>query len=569
MALTQRLEFRQTQSLVMTPQLMQAIKLLQLSNLDLSTFVEEELERNPLLERASDNADGPQDALAQADGPSFETAEFALSDTASAEGAPDGRGADGEDWMARDLGSRSDLEQTFDNGMENVFPEEATDVAARVAQEAAPSTYTEWGGGPSGDEDYNLEAFVAAETTLADHLAEQLAVSFDVPAQKMIGRYLIDLVDEAGYLPSDLGQAAERLGSTEAEVDSVLKVLQTFDPPGVCARNLAECLAIQLRERDRFDPAMQALVGNLELLARRDLPGLRKVCGVDDEDLADMIGEIQRLDPKPGLRFGSVRAQTVVPDVYVRPGPDGDWLIELNSDTLPRVLVNQSYYAQLSKTTKKDGDKTYFSDCLQNATWLVRALDQRARTILKVAKEIVRQQDGFFTHGVSHLRPLNLKAVADAIQMHESTVSRVTANKYMATNRGCFELKYFFTASIAAADGGEAHSAEAVRHRIRQLIDAESPGAILSDDTIVERLREAGVDIARRTVAKYREAMRIPSSVQRRREKQTMTHTASTQAVSNHSTPDHSGASHPASAQPASSAYSGPSSASSRDIATA
>jgi len=209
-----------------------------------------------------------------------------------------------------------------------------------------------------------------------------------------------------------------------------------------------------------------------------------------------MIGEIRRLDPKPGLKFGSARTQTMVPDVYVRPGPDGGWHVELNSDTLPRVLVNQVYYTELSKTIRKDGDKSYFTDCLQNATWLVRALDQRARTILKVATEIVRQQDGFFTHGVAHLRPLNLKAVADAIQMHESTVSRVTANKYMATNRGSFELKYFFTASIASADGGEAHSAEAVRHHIKQLIDAEAPAAILSDDTIVERLRESGIDIA-------------------------------------------------------------------------
>jgi RNA polymerase sigma-54 factor len=302
----------------------------------------------------------------------------------------------------------------------------------------------------------------------------------------------------------------------------VLAILQTFDPPGICARSLSECLAIQLRERDRYDPAMQALVEHLDLLAKRDFASLRKICGVDDEDVADMIGEIRHLDPKPGLKFGASKTQTIVPDVFVRPGPDGGWLVELNSDTLPKVLVNQSYYAELSKTIRKDDDKAYFTDCLQNATWLVRALDQRARTILKVATEIVRQQDGFFARGVAHLRPLNLKTVADAIQMHESTVSRVTANKYMATNRGIFELKYFFTASIASADGGDAHSAESVRHRIKQLIDAEDPSAILSDDTIVERLRADGVDIARRTVAKYREAMRIPSSVQRRREKQGM-----------------------------------------------
>lgn len=521
MALSQRLEFRQSQSLVMTPQLMQAIKLLQLSNLDLTTFVEEELERNPLLERANDEAPGSE---APAEAGQFSDHD---GDDSGSQGADDGFGGSGnafepgqEEWMSKDLGTRAEIEQTLDTGLDNVFSEEPAEAAARNAQDVAPTTYTEWGGGASGDEDYNLEAFVAAEMTLGDHLAEQLSVAFTGPAQRMIGQYLIDLVDEAGYLPPDLGQAAERLGATQADVEGVLAVLQKFDPPGVCARNLSECLAIQLRELDRYDPAIQALVEHLDLLAKRDIAALRKLCGVDDEDIADMIGEIRRLNPKPGMKFGSARLQTMVPDVYVRPGPDGGWHVELNSDTLPRVLVNQTYYSQLSKKIGKDGDKSYFTDALQNATWLVRALDQRARTILKVATEIVRQQDGFFTHGVAHLRPLNLKAVADAIQMHESTVSRVTANKYMATNRGTFELKYFFTASIASADGGEAHSAEAVRHHIKQLIDSEAPSAILSDDTIVERLRASGIDIARRTVAKYREAMRIPSSVQRRRDKQ-------------------------------------------------
>src|SRR5271156_608209 len=441
MALTQRLEFRQSQSLVMTPQLMQAIKLLQLSNLDLSTFVEEELERNPLLERESDGPEAPvagEPAVGHADSSESGFGEEFSGDSQSS-------GADGfepsqfessqEEWMNRDLGSRTEIEQTLDTPLDNVFSEEPAEAAARTAQDAAPTTYTEWGGGASNDDGYNLEAFAAAEVTLGGHLAEQLAVAFTAPAQRMIGQYLIDLVDEAGYLPPDLGQAAERLGAPSDEVEAVLAVLQKFDPPGVCARNLSECLAIQLRELNRYDPAMQALVEHLDLLAKRDIAGLRKFCGVDDEDITDMIGEIRRLDPKPGLKFGAARMQTMVPDVYVRPGPDGGWHVELNSDTLPRVLVNQTYYTELAKTIRKDGDKSYFSDCLQNATWLVRALDQRARTILKVAAEIVRQQDGFFTHGVAHLRPLNLKAVADAIQMHESTVSRVTANKYMATNR--------------------------------------------------------------------------------------------------------------------------------------
>jgi RNA polymerase sigma-54 factor len=383
--------------------------------------------------------------------------------------------------------------------------------------------YSEWAGAGTGrreDGDYNLEAFVSVEATLADHLAEQLALAVGDPARRMIGQYLIDMVDEAGYLPGDLAPVAEKLGAPAVEVDAVLAILQGFDPPGVCARNLTECLAIQLKERDRFDPAMQALVGHLELLAKRDFAALRRICAVNEEDLTDMIAEIRQLNPKPGLAFGTTLVQPIVPDVFVRSGPDGGFVVELNSDTLPKVLVNQSYYADVAKTAKSDKDKTYLADCLQTATWLIRALDQRAKTILKVSTEIVRQQDAFFANGVQHLRPLNLKTIADAIGMHESTVSRVTANKYMATSRGIFELKYFFTSAIAAADGGEAHSAEAVRHRIKQLIDAESAQDVLSDDTIVEKLREAGIDIARRTVAKYREAMRIPSSVQRRREKQ-------------------------------------------------
>ena len=323
----------------------------------------------------------------------------------------------------------------------------------------------------------------------------------------------------AAALGRDLAEVADKLGVSLAEVEDVLVLLQSFEPSGICARNLAECLSIQLKERNHHDPAIAALLEHLDLLARRDLSALRRICHVDDEDLRDMIAEIRELNPKPGLAFGSVAVQPVVPDVYVRQAADGSFLVELNSNTLPRILLNQSYHARVSKDAANPSDKNYLAQQLQSATWLIRALDQRARTILKVASEIVKQQQGFFIHGVRHLRPLTLKAVADAISMHESTVSRVTANKYMATDRGIFELKYFFTSAIAAADGGEAHSAEAVRDRIRALIDAETANDILSDDTIVDKLRASGIDIARRTVAKYRESMRIASSVQRRRDK--------------------------------------------------
>ena len=302
-------------------------------------------------------------------------------------------------------------------------------------------------------------------------------------------------------------------------VEGVLHKMQAFDPPGIFARSLAECLALQLKDQNRYDPLMAALLANLGLLANRNIAALKKAVGADMDELADMIQEIKRLNPKPGLKFGSVQMQPVVPDVIVRAASDGGWHIELNGDTLPRVLVNRNYYTRVTQTASTEKDKGYILECLQTANWLVKSLDQRARTILKVAEQIVRQQDGFFVYGVQHLRPLNLKTVADAISMHESTVSRVTSNKYIATPRGIFELKYFFTSAIASSEDGEAHSSEAVRHRIKLMIDGESANDILSDDKLVDKLKDDGVDIARRTVAKYREAMRIPSSVQRRRDK--------------------------------------------------
>lgn len=486
----------------MTPQLMQAIKLLQLSSLDLAAYVEAELEKNPLLERA-DPAPGEESAEAPEQG-------------SSDDGAPN------DDSGGNESERNETIRADSDEPPEGFSGDGDADINPRQQAADAPA-YSEWanvGSGGSTDSDYNLEAFVSAETTLADHLARQLSLAPMEPVQRMIGQYLINLVDEAGYLRGELETTAEKLGAPLKDIEAVLSILQTFDPPGVCARDLAECLSIQLKDRDRYDPAMAALIANLDLLAKRDFALLRRVTGVDEEDLTDMIGEVRRLNPKPGLSFGGGVVQPVVPDVFVRPRPNGEWNVELNSETLPRVLINQSYYASVSKTAKSEKEKTFLTECFQTANWLTRSLDQRARTILKVSTEIVRQQDAFLAHGVQHLRPLNLRIVADAIGMHESTVSRVTANKYMATPRGIFELKYFFSSSIAAADGGEAHSAEAVRDRIKRMIDAESADDILSDDTIVQKLKSDGVDIARRTVAKYREAMRIPSSVQRRREKQ-------------------------------------------------
>ena len=376
--------------------------------------------------------------------------------------------------------------------------------------------------GESG-EAYDLDEFVAGQVTLKEHLGQQIPFTLHGPVDIFIGRYMTDLLDDAGYIHHDLDEVAAALGKMRSEIETVLAKLQTLDPPGVFARSLSECLAIQLKSRNRFDPAMQALVGNLELLARRDFQTLKKLCGVDEEDLIDMLAEIRALDPKPGSGFERSAPEAIIPDIVVQAAPDGGWTVELNPETLPRVLVNQTYYLSVANAvSKQEGDHAFLSECLQNASWLTRSLDQRAKTIMKVASEIVRQQDAFLAGGIDFLRPLNLKTVADAIKMHESTVSRVTSNKYMLTPRGLFELKYFFTVSIAAVEGGDAHSAESVRHRIRSMISEEVAESVLSDDDIVETLKAGGIEIARRTVAKYREAMNIPSSVQRRREKRAM-----------------------------------------------
>lgn len=507
MALSAKLEMRQGQALIMTPQLMQAIKLLQMSNTDVLAYVDAELEKNPLLERNdTDSREAPEEAPGE---------------TAASDGAGDPREGD---WSEVDpVPSAETVSAHLDADRDSLYPEgdgpAAKDAPADIPAGLSASAWTGLGGG-GGDGEHSLEAYVASERTLGEYLTEQLAVAVKDPVERLVGQHLIDLIDEAGYLSAPLEDVAERLGTEMALVERVLAHIHRFDPPGVGARNLRECLAIQLRERDRFDPAMQKLVENLDLLARHDFVSLRKLCQVDDEDLIDMVAEIKHLVPKPGLAFGHTTIEPVVPDILVRKGPDGGWIVELNSECLPRVLVNQSYYAQVARGKLGDKDKLFLQDCLQNANWLVKSLDQRARTILKVGIELVRQQDGFLTHGVEYLRPLNLRMVAEAIGMHESTVSRVTSNKYLGTPRGIFELKYFFTSAISSSEGGEAHSAEAVRHRIKQMIDGEPADGVLSDDAIVDLLKEAGIDIARRTVAKYRESMRIPSSVQRRRARQ-------------------------------------------------
>ncbi len=500
MSLSPRLEFRQGQSLVITPQLQQAIKLLQLSNIELDAFVEAELERNPLLARDEPDAE--------------------------AESEPAGDAAPSEAGLLSDSAPggavESDLDARSDDIHVDASPGDRACGDAPAAEGADAGGLTDWSQASKGAVlDGDGEDYISAirrEPTLNEHLREQIALLSLQGADAAIAAVLTDAVDEGGYLRAETADVAWRLGCGTARVEAVLGRLQGLDPTGVFARDVRECLMLQLRERDRLDPAMQALLDNLSLVARRDIAGLRRVCGVDEDDVREMMAEVRALTPRPGAAFGGDPVQGVVPDVFVRADGLGLWRVELNTDTLPKVLLDRRYHARVCAGAKTDAEKTFVADCHAQANWLVKSLDQRVRTILKVSSEIVRQQDAFLALGVEHLRPLNLKTVADAIGMHESTVSRVTSNKYLATPRGVFEMKFFFTSSIASSDGGEAHSAEAVRHRIRGLIDSElEREGVLSDDRIVDILKETGVEIARRTVAKYREAMRIPSSVERRR----------------------------------------------------
>jgi len=498
MVLAPRLEQRQSQTLVMTPQLQQAIKLLQLSNMELAEFVAEELEKNPLLER--------EDTV-------VETANADLADNLASDGNSD------EDYGRLDLnsdGNTGSAEQSLDVDYDQQGVEGPTLDPAGMATYADTQTSS---GGSFDADGVGFEERLEGIVTLRNHLLEQLAmVIYDGP-DRVIGQYLIDGLDGAGYLVESIENIAETLGIAPARVEAVLVKVQGFEPVGVFARDLADCLAIQLRDKNTYDPAMQALVANLDVLAQRDFTQLEALCGVDREDILDMVEEIRALDPKPAHAFDGAEAQPITPDVLLGRRADGTWLIDLNPESLPRVLVNHRYHAEITSVALGRDDKRYLAEQLQSANWLVRALHQRATTIMKVSEEIVRRQDAFFRHGVEHLKPMILRDVADAIDMHESTVSRVTANKYVSAPRGLFELKYFFTTAIASSSGGDALSAESVRQKIRSLVDNEDPKKVLSDDSLVKVLRAEGIDIARRTVAKYRESLRIPSSVERRRQK--------------------------------------------------
>ncbi len=496
MALSQQLHLKQSQNLVMTQQLQQSIKLLQLSSQELQAFVEEELETNPLLAR-DEEVSKPGEA--EASTPEVDAAVEAL---ANSEGNSE----------------RESLDDNFDSDYR-----QADAGMDGNALSSGAERYTNASTHNISGEGMDWEARLSAEPTLRDHLEEQLS-GITNDAQRIIGYQLIGLLDESGYLRDDMASLQEMLGADAEAIEATIELMQGFDPAGIFARDLKECLTLQLKEKNRFDPAMEMLLENLDLMANSDHKKLCQICEVDAEDMIEMLAEIRALNPKPATDFASDIVQTLIPDVFVRRGKDEEgevaWRIELNSDALPRVLVNNQYHTELSTKSLKKEEKQFVSEQIANANWLVKALDQRANTILKTAREIVKQQEKFFLHGIQFLKPLTLKDVADAIEVHESTVSRVTTQKYLHTPRGIFEMKYFFTSGVSStSSSGDDISSKTVMYHIKELIDAEEPKKILSDDKIVTLLKGRGVDVARRTVAKYREGMGIPSSVIRRRQK--------------------------------------------------
>ncbi len=509
MAISQKLDMRVAQQQTMTPLLQQAIEMLQMNNLELAAFVEQQLEQNPLLEKLDQDAEIILDnnLTALAENPlSQENGEAAPADSAESP-------ADIPDSHEMGAQKTEGSDQPLDTEYDNYWQDAANDGAY------TQNNLSNWENKPGGhnSQDTDFTEHTASETNLRDYLLAQAAVELPDPGDRIIASFLVDMLDDAGYFRGDIDAVAQALECTAERVTFTLLRLQHLEPAGIFARNLAECLALQLREKNRLDPVMQKFLNHLDLLGQHKMAELQKICGVDTEDLRDMVDEIKTLNPKPGEAFRKERADTLIPDIFLRPQKGGGWQIELNNETLPRVLLNNRYYAQIKKDVKQKEDRKYISEKYQMANWLIKAMSQRAETILKTASEIVRQQDGFFQYGVEYLRPLTRRDIAEAVGMHESTISRVTTGKYIATPRGIFELRYFFSSSIASSDGGMEHSSESIRHKIKNAIQQEPKEKPLSDDKIVQILEQDGVHVARRTVAKYREQLQIPSSSERKR----------------------------------------------------
>lgn len=492
MAVTPRIEIKQSQSLLMTPQLRQAINLLQMSNLELNELLSKELENNPFLEREDDR----------------------LSDI------------------------EINSQPTIDDYSNEPHPSDDTDYAPDIDYDNSFDDYASDREGYEGNNDYSWSEYASSKNHNSDEefdffekklsgkpslyelLDQQISLNFPHPKDKIIASRLSTFLDESGYFRGDINDIASKLNLPVEYIENILKVMQNFEPSGIFARNLKECLSIQLKELNRLDPQMQKLLDNLEFLGQRKFKELKKICAANDEDLATMIADIKMLNPKPAADYHSDMASNIIPDVFVRTNKQGDYLIELNNMSLPRLLINKEYYSEIKNISGKNKEaKRYLKEQLGHAGFLMKALHQRATSILRVCEEIVRNQREFFEKGIDYLKPMLLRDVAEALEMHESTISRVTTNKYMHTPRGLFELKYFFSSAAGTYTGDDTTSVISIKHQIKQLIENEEPQNILSDDKIVELMAQKGIKIARRTVNKYREAMGIPTSAERKRQK--------------------------------------------------
>jgi len=468
MALGARLHLKQTQTLKLTPELRQAIEILQMTGPELDAFVDQALEQNPLLERAEQSERAAPDteltATDETGDAAFEIAEEAL-----------------------------------DTSQEALYPEAAS----------APG------------EAFDFDRLGASQPSLHEFLETGLSDLVLPQADHAVALELIGALNDAGYLGEPLADMAERLSLDEHRIDAIrLTLARHFDPPGLFAVSVRDCLGLQLAARDRLDPAMQAALERLDLVAKRDFTGLKKATGLDDDDIADLIREILSLDPKPGLIF-EPGAQTdwAAPDILVHDNADGTFGVELNADVLPKVLVSEKTYRMAKAAARSAEERAYLTETYAAASWLKRSLHQRAETLLSVAGALIAKQEAYFRDGVTALKPLTLQMIAEEIGLHESTVSRAAMNKTLVSKRGVQPLKFFFSAKLQAGDDGEAHAANAIRHRIKALIDQEDPQKVLSDDKITATLQAEGIAIARRTVAKYRESLDIPPSSVRRRHK--------------------------------------------------
>ena len=493
MAITPKLEIKQSQSLLMTPQLRQAINLLQMSNIELSELIESELTANPLLERESDTPINEIDTPQTID----DYNNIALSD--SEDTSPD------IDYDNQFDDSGSDRE-----GYDNID----TDYSWTDYNENKNRSH-------DNDFDY-FEKKLQSQQSLYTLISEQISLNLPSKTEQIIALMLAESLDAAGYFRGNTKELAQKLKTSEDKIKSVLSILKTFEPTGIFAESLSECLEIQLKEKNRYDPSIAILLNNLHLLAEKNFKTLKKLCQADDSDLASMIEDIKSLNPKPTAEFEHDLTSYIIPDVYVSRNKHGDYNVELNTMSLPRLLINRRYYSEIKNIDNKKNTKRYLKEQIAGANFLIKALHQRAITILKVSEEIVKMQTDFFEKGVEYLKPLALKDIAENIEMHESTVSRVTSNKYMHTPCGIFELKYFFSQAAAMFDGNEQTSTLSIKHKIKKLIDEEKIDNILSDDKLVELLAMQGIKIARRTVTKYREAMNIPTSGQRKRNKKSL-----------------------------------------------